>query len=78
MPLTKIEQDICNLVAHRLLDQSEVTRRQTLLKEFKGSLADPFENWWIAPSCVPWSRPMATKPIFQGQLRFTIAAISLR
>jgi len=40
MSLTKVEQDICNFVVHRLLEQSEVTRRQALLKEFRGSLAD--------------------------------------
>src|SRR5262245_55704386 len=40
MSLTKVEQDICQFVVHRLLRQGEVTRKQALLKEFKGSLAD--------------------------------------
>ncbi len=40
MPLTKVETDICQFVVHRLLDENELTRRQVLLKEFKGSLLD--------------------------------------
>jgi len=40
MPLTKVEQDICQFVVHRLLNEGEVTRRQPLLKQFKASLAD--------------------------------------
>jgi len=40
MSLTKVEQDICKFVVRRLLDQGEATRKQTLLKEFKGSLAN--------------------------------------
>jgi len=40
MPLTKVEQDICQFVVHRLLTQGEVTGRQALLKQFRGSLAD--------------------------------------
>ena len=40
MSLTKVDQDICRFVIHRLLDQGEATRKQTLLKEFKSSLAD--------------------------------------
>ena len=40
MPLTKVEQDICQFVVNRLLNEGEVTRRQALLKQFKGSLAD--------------------------------------
>ncbi len=40
MPLTKVEQDICQFVVARLLNQAEVTRRQALLKQFRGSLAD--------------------------------------
>jgi diguanylate cyclase (GGDEF)-like protein len=39
MSLTKIEQNICRVVVRRLLDQSEATRKQTLLKEFKACLA---------------------------------------
>jgi diguanylate cyclase (GGDEF)-like protein len=40
MPLTKVEKDICQFVVHRLLNEGEVTRRQALLKQFRGSLAD--------------------------------------
>lgn len=40
MSLTKVEQDICKFAVHRLLDQGEAIRKQTLLKEFKGSLPD--------------------------------------
>jgi diguanylate cyclase (GGDEF)-like protein len=40
MALTKVEQDICQFVVHRLLGQGDVTRKQALLKKFKGSLSD--------------------------------------
>jgi len=40
MPLTKVEQDICQFVVNRLLNEGEVTRRQALLKQFRGSLTD--------------------------------------
>src|SRR6266481_4734500 len=40
MPFTKVEQDICQFVVHRLLDQNELTPRHVLLKEFKRSLPD--------------------------------------
>ncbi len=40
MSLTDVECSICKFVVYRLLDQDEATRRQVLLKEFKGSLPD--------------------------------------
>lgn len=40
MSLTKVEQDICQFVIHRLLNQGEPTRRRALLKQFRGSLSD--------------------------------------
>ncbi len=40
MPFTKVEQDICQFVVHRLLEQNDLTRRHVLLKEFKRSLPD--------------------------------------
>ncbi len=44
MSLTKVEQDICKSVVRRLLDQTETTRKQTLLKEFKAYLADALQK----------------------------------
>ena len=38
--LTKVEQDICLSVVRSLLEKGDVTRRQALLKQFKGTLAD--------------------------------------
>jgi diguanylate cyclase (GGDEF)-like protein len=40
MVLTRVEKDICQFVVHRLLEQGDVTRKQALLKKFKGSLSD--------------------------------------
>ena len=40
MALTKVEQDICQFVVYRFLEQGDVTRKQALLKKFKGSLSD--------------------------------------
>src|SRR5260370_13736410 len=40
MSLTGVERAICKFVVHRLLDQSELTPRHFLLKEFKRSLPD--------------------------------------
>jgi diguanylate cyclase (GGDEF)-like protein len=40
MPLTKVEQDICLFSVQRLLEQGDVTRKQALLKKFRGSLSD--------------------------------------
>ena len=40
MPLTKVEQDICQFVVHHFLEQSDVTRRHALLKKFKSDLPD--------------------------------------
>jgi len=44
MSLTDVERAICKVVVRQLLDQSEVTRRQVLLKEFKGSLPAAVRN----------------------------------
>src|SRR5260221_527443 len=40
MSLSDVECAICKFIVHQLLDQNQVTRRQLLLKEFRGSLAD--------------------------------------
>jgi diguanylate cyclase (GGDEF)-like protein len=40
MPLTKVEQDICHFAVQRLLERGDLTSRQALLKQFKGSLSD--------------------------------------
>jgi predicted nucleotide-binding protein len=44
LPLGDVEREICKMVIHQFLNQGKSTTRSALLKQFKGSLADPLQR----------------------------------